>query len=143
MDIDAIRTDSAKATYGLSPVRVGLAVAALAFIALVFLGISSKPDVEEAAIEQTASAQAIDVEQIKLAGMAYVTDQLRDPDSARFRNVEYREPFLCGEVNGKNGFGGYSGFERFITASKEATFIESSLGPGEMDAAWQKYCSAN
>lgn len=42
-----------------------------------------------------------------------VADQLSDPPAARFRNVVAHEKVICGEVNGKNGFGAYAGFERF------------------------------
>ncbi len=47
--------------------------------------------------------------------------QLRDGESAQFRNEKaYRQPngsfIVCGEVNAKNGFGGYSGFETFVAA---------------------------
>lgn len=42
-----------------------------------------------------------------------VRNAMRDPDSATFRNVESREGVVCGEVNGKNGYGGYAGFRRF------------------------------
>lgn len=39
---------------------------------------------------------------------------LRDPASAEFRKVEvYPNDEVCGEVNSKNGFGGYVGFSRF------------------------------
>lgn len=51
-----------------------------------------------------------------------VADQLRDPESAKFRNV-YRyvvddegkkSSGVCGEVNGKNLRGAYVGFTRFM-----------------------------
>lgn len=44
---------------------------------------------------------------------------LKDPDSAKFRNIHVREvdgaKFVCGEMNAKNGYGGYIGFARFLT----------------------------
>ncbi len=52
-----------------------------------------------------------------------VKAELNDPDSANFRNVRAitvrtREGSvvrsICGEVNAKNGFGGYSGFAPFV-----------------------------
>ena len=48
-----------------------------------------------------------------------VSENLRDPASAEFRNVSYRQAntgahVVCGEVNGRNGFGGYAGFQQFI-----------------------------
>lgn len=44
-----------------------------------------------------------------------VADQLSDPASAQFRNERVgKESWHCGEVNAKNGMGGYGGFKRFI-----------------------------
>src|SRR5690606_1839783 len=50
--------------------------------------------------------------EIKLQRLAreLVTANLKDPDSAKFRN----QKGVCGEVNAKNSFGGYAGFVRFI-----------------------------
>lgn len=50
---------------------------------------------------------------------AYVAAQLRDPSSAQFRAIEVVEQpdgrsVVCGEVNGKNAYGGYVGFTRFV-----------------------------
>ena len=54
-----------------------------------------------------------------------VKRQLKDPDSAKFKKSylvldERKEHFItghvCGEVNAKNAFGGYTGFKRFITS---------------------------
>lgn len=48
-----------------------------------------------------------------------VADSLRDPASAQFREVEKvlqddGRYVVCGEVNGKNAYGAYSGFTGFI-----------------------------
>ena len=43
-----------------------------------------------------------------------VSAQLRDPSSAQFREIFGTEDTYCGEVNGKNGFGAYSGFRKFV-----------------------------
>ncbi len=45
-----------------------------------------------------------------------VAAQLRDPSSAEFRDLTIGENSSCGEVNGKNGFGAYSGFREFVYA---------------------------
>jgi hypothetical protein len=59
----------------------------------------------------------------KLKATAFATDavkrKLRDPGSAEFRKLIAYEPgegalVVCGEVNAKNGFGGYAGFEPFV-----------------------------
>ena len=46
-----------------------------------------------------------------------IRDSLRDPDSAKFRNMRWETKeslvLLCGEVNAKNAFGAYAGYEPF------------------------------
>lgn len=51
------------------------------------------------------------------AGKAAVTASLFDPKAAEFRNITVSEvdsKVLCGEVNGKNRFGAYTGFTYFV-----------------------------
>lgn len=73
-----------------------------------------------------------------------VRDALRDPSGAEFRNkhVPAGKGYLCGEVNGSNGFGGRAGFQRFIAgaSSKMPVALEESMSPAEFDAAWNKLC---
>jgi hypothetical protein len=39
---------------------------------------------------------------------------MRDPDSAKFRNLEVNDDgSVCGEVNGRNAYGGMTGFSPF------------------------------
>ena len=72
-----------------------------------------------------------------------VSTAMRDPSSATFRNLSaVKHPsgkFLavCGEVSGKNGFGGFTGFNHFIwttmgvvleESTKRATFVKSWNG---------------
>lgn len=45
---------------------------------------------------------------------AVISQHLRDPDSAKFQNIRYRSKTeVCGEVNARNGLGGYTGFSTF------------------------------
>ena len=53
-----------------------------------------------------------------------VAAQLRDPESAQFRNLHGEKTATCGEVNGKNAFGAYVGFRRFVH-SDGSTIFES------------------
>ena len=45
-------------------------------------------------------------------------DRLKDPDSAKFRNIKVVDTpegkFVCGEMNAKNSLGGYVGYKPFI-----------------------------
>lgn len=59
-----------------------------------------------------------------------VAERLRDPSSAQFRNVNGGERrglySVCGEVNGKNAYGAYSGYERFIAnGDGKLVYLES------------------
>jgi hypothetical protein len=51
-----------------------------------------------------------------------VAQALRDPSSAEFRNVVEGSSATCGEVNGKNGFGAFAGFQRFVYSNGQVTF---------------------
>lgn len=44
-----------------------------------------------------------------------VRAQLKDPDSARFRDLTLGDGgFVCGQLNAKNSYGGYNGFTAFF-----------------------------
>ena len=70
--------------------------------------------------------------------------QLRDPDSAKFRNLYTiagpnitgggEQTFVCGEVNGKNAYGGYAGYALFhgsLTEIGQTQFFSFSNIDGE------------
>lgn len=76
-------------------------------------------------------------------GKDAIRAKLKDPDSAQFRNVQFYSavaPVTCGEVNAKNGFGGFSGYERFIAGGDVITVLESEMARGEMDKSWAQIC---
>ncbi|CAB4163506.1 hypothetical protein UFOVP814_31 [uncultured Caudovirales phage] len=49
---------------------------------------------------------------------ALIADTFKDPEGVKFRNLRITESgeFVCGEVNGKNSYGGYTGFKAFYAA---------------------------
>lgn len=58
------------------------------------------------------------------AAKKLVANRLRDPSSAQFRNVQVVKQqdgtsAVCGEVNGKNAYGGYVGFQSFVVKGSE------------------------
>lgn len=69
-----------------------------------------------------------------------VKQQLKDPDSAQFKNVKNK----CGEVNAKNTYGGYTGFKRFVVVA-DSVLIESDqedeILPFSLN--WQAHCFHN
>lgn len=74
--------------------------------------------------------------------------QLKDPESVRFRNlrfIKHKERIvICGEVNAKNSFGGYVGFQVFVaglTAAKIMNENEYKTAFGSADTAGvRSYC---
>ena len=72
-----------------------------------------------------------------------VKGKLKDPNSAEFRDVFVSKkagaPFVCGEVNAKNSFGGFTGFQKFI-AGGEVVVVASQMQAGDMDEVWGKTC---
>ena len=55
---------------------------------------------------------------LQVSAQMAVQAQLRDPGSAQFRDVvvvrQDSSTAVCGEVNAKNGFGGYIGYSSFV-----------------------------
>ena len=43
-----------------------------------------------------------------------IKNNLKDPDSAKFKNERMSGDVVCGEVNSKNSYGGYNGFKRYM-----------------------------
>lgn len=71
-----------------------------------------------------------------------VRHDLRDPDSAQFRydTVEMVYPdtgIVCGEVNSRNAFGAYAGFERFAYSTRLGVGMESQ-DSGPFDEIFQQ-----
>lgn len=73
-----------------------------------------------------------------------VKSVLRDPSSAEFRNdTKYKskqgDEFNCGEVNAKNGFGGYTGFNKYIS-NEHIYHIDSNSSHNIFDKFWEESC---
>jgi hypothetical protein len=45
--------------------------------------------------------------------LVYATEYLKDPVSAQFRKLRETDMAVCGEINARNEFGGYTGFVWF------------------------------
>lgn len=54
-----------------------------------------------------------------------VKEILIDPESATFRNILVSEAGVCGEVNAKNSFGGYTGYKIFFYSKSYGSIIQS------------------
>lgn len=76
-----------------------------------------------------------------VAAQRAVRAELKDPDSAEFKDVSanYTEKFgivACGLVNARNELGGYTGFRRFVS-SGESVILE---GRDNIADAWIGAC---
>ena len=63
-------------------------------------------------------------------GKRAAADKLKDPNSAEFRDVRIcpdNQFMVTGEINGKNSFGAYAGYEKFWARSHSASLL------GEVD----------
>lgn len=73
-----------------------------------------------------------------------VVQDLKDPESARFRGLYVSawndhgvmKPLLCGEVNAKNSYGGYTGFSRFM-ADENGTVFDPGSDGWESSCGWR------
>ena len=86
----------------------------------VLLGLASLASAQPTAFTQEQRAQG---EALVRKAAQSIASTAREPSSVSFRHVfiqkriaeDGREPItLCGEVNGKNGFGGFTGYQAFI-----------------------------
>lgn len=80
------------------------------------------------------------------AAMAAMRDRLKDPKSADFRNVFLNSAggavVACGEVNSRNGFGGYVGFQSFVASPVGGlAVLASDMKKGEFEKTWKALCS--
>jgi hypothetical protein len=98
------------------------------FIALVLVGCAKSPQEK---LDEERKKLDIQVQNI-------VRQTLKDGDSAKFRNSWE----FCGEVNAKNSFGAYTGFQRYIV-TKEKIYFETeyvNAYPELFDSLWKSNC---
>lgn len=80
--------------------------------------------------------------EMTILGEGFVKAHLKDPSGAQFRNQFIStEGAPCGEVNAKNSFGGYTGFKRYLAASKELAAVDGeTMDSGEFEKIWRQFC---
>lgn len=69
--------------------------------------------------------------------MKIVKSTLKDPESAEFRNVKG----YCGEVNAKNSYGGYTGFDKFYVSDQIPVFVNKDELL-EFNLGWVAHCES-
>ncbi|MEP0189762.1 MAG: hypothetical protein ABJP70_01200 [Erythrobacter sp.] len=81
---------------------------------------------------------------IKTDAQVSVRAKLRDPDSAVFSNLRVSTKggadVVCGEVNSRNGLGGMSGKQQFVSNGYNLSFLEEEVIDGGWTDVWQRFC---
>jgi hypothetical protein len=103
----------------------------------------------EPAIDTEADAreQKIKEQNWIAIGQVAVREKLKDGDSAKFRGTFFHRgsdgvPMSCGQVNARNSFGAYGGFERYVSGgSARMTFLESEVS--DFDNVWSRLCQSS
>lgn len=92
-----------------------------------------------------AMAGQAEIESAKRA----VREQMKDPESARFKSVFERAVrdthAVCGQFNGKNAFGGYVGYRRFVVWTTRPfkdplVSLEGVDEPAAFEVFWKIKC---
>lgn len=74
-------------------------------------------------------------------GEKYVKEKILEPSSAQFRNQFIgKKDTPCGEVNAKDAFGAYIGFQRYISVARDLTLLAQDVAPAEFEASWAQLC---
>jgi hypothetical protein len=77
-------------------------------------------------------------------GKSLASRDLFDPGSAEFRDVVVRGNHVCGQINGKNRLGAYTGFRGFIVNTDTAEVIDEPTDQetGALTARYDKLLRA-
>lgn len=137
----------------INPLFLGLAVI-LILITMTYCSYRSSTDVRTTNTNASVSINANQIDEKKsttpknipsekdiraaeeVKATAALKNVVKDPSSMDIRN----QNGWCGEINSKNGFGGYTGFRRFV-ASPQVTVIEGeNMEADEFQKVWDQIC---
>lgn len=76
----------------------------------------------------------------------FLKSRMKDPGSVKWQNVRFNTanvdgkalPAVCGEVNSKNAFGGYTGFQRFVSVPPAIAVVEDEVA--DFHNIWNVMC---
>ncbi|MGY8590652.1 hypothetical protein QRO08_15945 [Paracidovorax citrulli] len=95
------------------------------------------------------TANAAPLPKINEAELRKEFTSLKDPDSAKFRNIKLAKTdtagawVMCGEVNAKNSYGGYAGFGRFMgmlfTEGRKTTYLVMTIDNDSANVMCEKH----
>lgn len=131
--------------------------ASIFFLAFILSRVDRRPESESSKIQPAVETVSPVIGEAKPAFSASLVEvqaernlekALRDPGSKQIRG-EYvstieGSPLLCGEVNSRNGFGGMTGFKRFVASPLETAPVAiegENITTEEFDNFWRLACS--
>ncbi|WP_157783429.1 hypothetical protein [Serratia plymuthica] len=112
----------------------------LIFIAVVILFLAfvffyPKKKIDDTPVNTNTASSLVEI------GQSAVLKSLKDPGSAKFGySYQGKDRFtLCGTVNAKNGYGGYTGDTRFIYSLENGQLVFDD-GNGGFSETWGSMC---
>lgn len=104
----------------------------LAVITLIFIAGCGKSESQKKRSEEIG---------LHMVAEKYIKARMKDPSSTEFRNQFIgKKGAPCGEVNAKNSFGGFTGFQRYIVVGPELAVLDGDMVPGEFEISWSEIC---
>jgi len=100
---------------------------------ILLLSLFATESVSAAPAKPSNEVDAAKVQVVKM----FITNGLKDPDSAKFRGLKMKWGTVCGEVNAKNSYGGYAGFRRFYAIDGTDIHMEETRFS---EAQWTQFC---
>lgn len=84
-------------------------------------------------------------ENLKEFAKGHAASLLKNPDSAKFRDVRVVDtrtgPMVCGYINGTNAFGGYAGESQFVHTGRWTYLLQRGEdNPPAGIIAWNEHC---
>ena len=117
-----------------------IAISALLLVGCVLffssiIGAKAKPEKSAAAEQMQEQWNA------EIKARTIVRAYLKDPDSAEFKMKGMNGGLVCGTVNARNGFGGYTGHTPFVAniLDTEAIILDGT-NKSEFQEIWNRFC---
>lgn len=120
-----------------------LSGASISLILCIFISAVSDMSIDYKSLPAKSDTSLAKAESIlMIQAQENIRNHLKDPRSAEFRNTYVRNingaSIFCGEVNSKNSFGAYKGFQRFVATGSHLFYLEEEAK--NFSRIWSKMC---
>lgn len=95
-----------------------------------------------AGCDNNSTSSRSDMEsKLRFAAENAVKTRLKDPKSAEILGMVVFDNVVCGSVNSKNSFGGYTGETLFMSGgTADTTFFETDMKQADFEHVWNIKC---